>query len=323
MKEGFFPNANKITKFQNSDNYWIFKTGELIYKVKKKEETTSAVPLEEMFCIEICKQLLKHSPSLDAKIFTVKEINGSFTVDWDNTVLKEALYYGLSMKQLPSRGFLSDIIEKKKLTETILDRIAQRLYQFHSNAEISKSKDDGSPDVLSSKIQDLFYQSKKFLNTTINKATIDMTLRPLEKFLVENRKLFLRRLKREQIRLIHGCFVPRKIHLTNEEINFLGRTTDPLKNQYHDVASDLADLTVMLIHAKQDQLASYFVNSYCQLSGDKETGQVLPVYQAIKCLELGLKNSIKSKQSDNLLSQKQKELATQYYKHTIDVVRSL
>ncbi len=323
MNEGFFPNANKVTKFQDSENYWIFKTGEQIYKVKKKEETTSAVPLEEIFCIETSKQLDKHSPSLGAKIFTVKEINGSFGIDWDNSISAQVLYYGLCMKQLPDRGFLSNIVDKNKLTETMLDRIAQQLFQFHLETEVSKLKDDGSPDTLSSIIKNLFYQSKKYLNVTINQAIIDMTLRPLEKFLVDNRKLFLRRMKREQIKLLHGCFIPRKIHITNEEINFLGRTADPLKNQYHDIASDIADLTVMLIHAKKDQMADYFAESYCSASGDKETKQVLPVYQAIKCLELGLMNSIKSNQSDKLQSQKQKQLAIEYYEQTIDVIRCL
>lgn len=323
MEGGFFPNANKITKFQDSENYWIFKTGEKVYKVKKEEGGSSAVPLEEIFCHETVKQLQKHSPALNATFFTVKKENETYLIDGDGSVSSAPIFYGISMNQLPDRGFLSNIISKNKLTENLLDRIIQQLHQFHLDADISKSKDDGSPDLLSSKIQNLYYQSKKYLNVTINQAIIDMTLRPLEKYLLDNRKLFLKRMKKGSIRLVHGCFIPRKIHITNEGINFLGRTSDPIKNQFNDIASDLADLSVMLNHADQQEMANYLIESYSGLSGDRETGQVVPIYQAMKCLELGLINSIKSNQSDKQLSQELKTLAIAYYEQTIDVVRCL
>ena len=323
MSEGFFPNANKITKFQESANYWIFKTGEKVYKVKKDAEVSSAVPLEEIFCAETCRQLSNHSPDLKADLFTIKQVSDSFAIDLDGTVGGKPLFYGISMRQLPDRGFLSNIVEKNKLSDNHLKRIAKRLSDYHSEAKVAPGKDDGSPDSLSIKLQDLFYQSKKYLNVTINQAMIDMTLRPLEKSLVDNRKLLLKRMKSENIRQVHGCFMPRKINITSDAINFLGRTSDPLKSQYSDTIADVADLSVMLGHLNQVDKAKVFVDAYFDVSGDKESQQLLPIYQALKSLELGLVDSVKSHQADSKLAASFKDTAVKYYEQTVEIVRSL
>ncbi len=323
MKEGFFPNSNKITRFEESENYWIFKTGAKIYKVKKEAEVKSAVPLEEIFCNEISRQIQLHSPDLECQVFNVKKDNDSFVVDWNNNIASKPVNYMLAMNQLSDRGFLSNIIKKNKLSESNLNQICTHLINFHEKAKTSESKDDGSPDMLTSKFENFYYQSKKFLGVTITKAMIDMTLRPLKRYLVDNRKTYLRRLKQGNIRMVQGCFIPRKIHVTKDGVNVLGKTSDPLKERYNDVASDVADLTVELQMAGQKEMSNYFINKYCQLSGDKEISTVLPVHQALKCLNLGLKYSIRINEFDGKESDCIKRLAKKYYEQTIEVVHGL
>jgi len=323
MAEDFFPNANKITRFEESENYWIFKTGATVYKVKKKSSLHSAVSLEEIFCNEITQLLKIHSPDLDARLLTVKKENEQFVIDWDGILPEKPLYFLISMKQLTDKGFLSNIIAKKKLNAKIIGQICDHLVAFHKKTKISQSKDDGTPDALKSDLEYLIYQSKKFMGTTITQAIIDMTYRPLEKYLVDNRKIFLRRYKQERVRRVQGCLIPRKIHVTRNGVNFLGKTTDPLKNKFKDVAADIADLTVELHETDQSELVEQFVDNYCQQTDDRELKQVLPVYQALKCLHLGLKYSIQAKQPGLKCPDSIKKRAIQYYEQTIDVTREL
>lgn len=323
MKEGIFPNSNKITRFEESENYWIFKTGPKIYKVKKKEEVQSSVSLDEIFCNEVVHQIQKNSPSLEAEIFRVFKEGSTYSVDWSKQNQGKALYYMIAMNQLPERGFLQNLIVKNKLNRSTLEKVASHLVSCHKQADISKSKDDGSPENLRSIIENLFYQSKKYLGQTITQAMIDMTFRPLEKYLIDNKKLFLKRIKQEQIKMIHGCYVPRKIHVTKEGVNVLGKTSDPLKNRFNDIASDLADLTVELRLADLKELSEDFINKYCELTEDKDIRQVLPVYQAVKCLTLGLKHSIQFGTQDPADAEASKTSASRYYKQTIEVVRGL
>lgn len=323
MQAGFFPNANKITKFQESENYWIFKTGQKVFKVKKHEDVASSIPMEEIFCQEIVDQENIYSPDLDAKMLTVKDVDGTFVIDWDNGFSQKASYYVVVMNQLADRGFLSNIISKGKLSKKNIDKLSVHLHRFHEQARVSETKDEGSPDEVLAKLKDLFYQSKKYLNITITKAIVDMTQRPLEKYLNDNRKLFLRRMKQGHIKLVHGCLIPRKIHVTTEQVNFLGKTSDPIKNRFKDIASDLADFTVELQQAGLNEMADYFVESYCKVCQDNEFKQVLPVYQAMRCLYLGLKHSIQSNDSDETVANEEKQLAVGYYEQTIDVIRGL
>lgn len=322
MKAGFFPNANKITKFEESENYWMFKTGSKIHKVKKKGGATSTISLEEIFCNEICRQIQLFSPHLEPRVYTIKKMGDEFTVDWDNTIPSAPSYFLISLNQLTDKGFLDNIVKKNKLKERMLDKIVTHLYNFHQATKVSSSKDDGSPDSLSIKLDDLYYQSKKYLNETITKAMIDMTDRPLEKYLNDNRKTFSRRIKRGLIRQTHGCFVPRKIHYQKDQISFLARTSDPLKNRFTDVASDVSDLTVELEFAGEKAMSDYFVDRYIEISDDRELKQVLPIYQAMRCLHLGLRHSLDSR-SEYKQQEEEKACAVRYYEQTIEVVRAL
>lgn len=323
MTEGFFPNANKITKFEESENYWIFKTGKKVIKVKKKIGRTSTIPLEEIFCREIVALLQAHSPALEAQAISVIKSGDAFLIDWDHSHSETPSYFAICMNQLPDRGFLSNLISQNKLTEPILKQVSQHLVDFHQSTKVSDSKDAGTPELISTKLDDLFYQSKKYLNVTITQAIIDMTFRPMQKYLTDNRKLLLKRIKKENIRLVHGCLIPRKIHAAKEGINLLGKTNDPLKNRFNDVASDLADLTVELNLAGLPESSKYLADTYAKISGDREIKQVLPLYQALRCLDLGLKHSILSNQSDDTCSETEKSLARRYYEQTIEVVRGL
>lgn len=322
MEKGFFPNANKIIKYQESHNYWIFKTGKKIYKVKKTENIKSAVSLEEVFCKEIVSLIQQHSPALEPELVTLIQEDSSFYFsDQDNTTDKLS-FHTIIMNQLPERCFLDIIIRKGKMTESVLDPVCVYLNNFHQNTQIADSKDQGTPDSLKSTLHDLIYQSKKYLNITITQTMIDLISRPLEKYLADNRKLFLRRIKKQAIRKVHGCFIPRKININKDEVMVLAKTSDPLRNCYFDIASDLSDLSVQLKYAALNDLSEYFIKRYCKLSNDREIKQVLPVYQALKCLSLGLENSIAMKQSTKNSEEIQKT-ATKYYEHAIDVVNQL
>jgi len=103
----------------------------------------------------------------------------------------------------------------------------------------------------------------------------------------------------------------------------LARTSDPFKDRYADVANDIAELTNELIRIDANQLAEYFSNQYCEITGDQELGPVLKFYQVMKCLANGLKHTVgmertlKSDSEDHLVN------AKGYYEQAIDVVHQL
>ncbi len=323
MEADFYPDANKIIKFHESHNYWNFKTGKKIYKVKKREATESSASLEEVFCQEMIRRLQAYSPDLQTELATIKKTAAGFQLDRDGQIDTPVLYYVIIMNQLSNRSFLSNVINKGKLNKKTVENVARFLFQLHENAEVTSSKHEGTSESILQVLNDLIYQSKKYLGVTITQPMIDMTLRPLEKYIVDNRKSLLRRVKRGLIREVHGCFIPRKIFTGKGTVLALAKTNDPLKNRFRDITSDIADLTVELIHKGESDMAIYFVEAYCKQSEDREIKSVLPVYQALKCLSQGLKYSIMLNQFDEKTVEERKNRATAYYEQAIEVVHQL
>lgn len=324
MESGFFPRGNKITKYQESRNFWIFKTGKRIYKIKKNEKNGSVISLEELFCNEISKLTRLHSPGLDIKDITLKENNGEFLLDENRSIPEIPIYYGVSMIQLSDRNFLDKVIKRGGLTDKIVNKVCEFLHDFHCKTEVTTSKRDGTPEELGEKLQNLFYQSKKHLGFTITQPVIDMTLHPLERFLDEHRKLLLRRGKKGFIRQTHGCFIPCKINISKDGVFALGRTGDPLRDRFQDVSSDLADIVVELVYSEQKEFANNIVAKYSKLSSDREIKQVLPFYQALRCLDNGLRFSILAESSDNDKEvDTHRKIAVKYYEQTVEAVRHL
>ncbi|MCP4297560.1 MAG: hypothetical protein GY786_18330 [Proteobacteria bacterium] len=324
MENGFFPKGNKITKYQESTNFWIFKTGQRIYKIKKSEKNGSVISLEELFCNEISKLTRLHSPGLEIKDITLKKENGAFLLDEDGSLPTTPAYYGVSMNQMSDRNFLDKIIKRGALNDKIVNKICEFLHDFHGQTEFTSSKKDGAPEELTEKLQNLFYQSKKHLGVTVTQAVIDMTLRPLLRFLDVNRKLLLRRGKKGFIRQTHGCFIPCKININKDGVFALGRTGDPLRDRFQDISADLADIVVELVYCDQKEFANDIVAKYSKLSNDREIKQILPFYQALRCLDNGLRFSIlaesseKKKEADTYI-----KTAVAYYEQTVEAVRQI
>ena len=321
MSEGFFANANKIIKYQESSNYWIFKTGKKVYKIKKKTTAQNAIALDEIFCKEIVSSQIQHSPELETELLFIREENGRFVVDRDNK--KTPRYCGIVMNQLTERYFLDVIIGKKKVTKKMIALTAEFLLRLHKLTPVATFKEEGTPEQLHSILQDLIYQSKKYLGQTMSQAVIDMILRPLEKFLTDHRKLFLKRIRKGYVKKVHGCFIPKKINIHKGSVNVLSRSSDQLKNRFSDVASDVADLVVELNQADQKELADFLAKTYSHIGGDKEIKQLLPFYRAMRCLNLGNKHSVTMRSSSKQQALIHQSRAKKYYEQIIDIVHKL
>jgi len=323
MEKDFFPEANKVVKYQESNNYWIFKTGKRVFKTKKKAPVQSSASLDEIFCQEADRQLRLYSPQLQPQLFTVKQDPQRFALDWDHQLSSPPLYYGIAMNQLSDRYFLNNLLEKKGAREHHFHEIGHYLHQRHEQAEVPEVKEAISLEAILQKVKDLIYQSKKYLGLTVTKPMLDMAGLPMEKFIADQRKLFVKRFKKGVIREIHGCFIPRKIHLYQQEITALARTSDPIRNRYGDVAQDVADLSVELNHMGNPEFAEFFVTAYCQLSTDKDLRLVLPAYQTIQCLSQGLRYSIVMKRFEGAEAEILQKTASRYYEQAIDVAHQL
>ncbi|OGG96457.1 MAG: hypothetical protein A2508_00865 [Candidatus Lambdaproteobacteria bacterium RIFOXYD12_FULL_49_8] len=286
---GFYAEANRQVKYQESDDFWVFKTGDWVYKVKKRESSASGIALEEAFCSEMVAQAGLHSPGLETSVLRLVETDGHWHLK-ESAPLSEVRYLVLKQRQLIDKGFVDHMLEKGQLKSKHVAQIAQALWRFHSAEGPKTPPRQPGPAELQQALANGFYQSKKFLGIGLTKPMIDRSTRPLEKYLEDHKKIFNRRLKRGFVGHYHGLVEPRKIHWTPQGVNFLNRGGDPIKDRHGDRASDLAQFMAHLIHLGKDDLAQAFYAEYLALSADKELAVVIPFYQALCCLNTGHKH---------------------------------
>jgi len=294
----FYDEANSTIKYQESEGFWIFKTGPYVYKVIRPVGTSTSKLLLEAYAQEMVANSNRHSPTQDSSALALvcHEDNWAFET---NCSPGSADFYVVKERQLADRGFLQLMLSKDKLKAKHLEDVAQALWTFHETAGMAGTK--GLPDAaeLTERLRDRYYQAKKHLGKTITKTMIDLSCRPLEKALKEHKKLFGRRARKGFIGHYHGDFAARKIHWATDGVAFLGRSGDPMKDRYGDRASDVADLCVDLEAAGKPDLAKVFLDRYIELSDDKELPLTLPIYKSLKAMKLGLKHSFALEHSED------------------------
>lgn len=320
MEEGFFPDSNKIVKYIESQSYWMFKTGQKIYKIKKPFENELSSHLDKLFCKDAVKIMNLHSPTLECVEKMVTKNQDQYFLENSTSM---GLFFGIEMHQLQSQFFVDRLIEKKKINSTHIDKIVHFLAEFHQKAIPAPTEEGGSPEFLINRINDFFYQSKKFIDITITQPLIDLSFFPLERFVQKQKKLLLKRLKKKLVREIHGNFIPSKIHVQGELVQVLSKTEHPLRNKFGDVAIDLAQLVISLKKEGLHQLAVEFVEGYVAETNDKDIQEILPFYQSIACFNSGLRNSKKMAAEQGKEAEKYKETAIKCYEQSIEEIRQL
>ena len=320
IDDGIFADQNERVKFIESLNFWIFKSGKIVYKVKKRDLSQNNLAVDELFCRNLANTISAYSPQLDPKVLTLTKNNDLIEVTEQAQSQSEIFAYIVAMNQISETAFLDAILKKNRATEKTVGNIAKYLYELHNSAETISTGQEGNVEQLTRELDDLIYQSKKHLGKTISQAVLDMTRHPMEKFLQDHKKLFNKRSRKGFVRKIHGAFIPSKIIIQKGQVFALGQSFDPVRSGAADIVSDIADLVVELNYTKNIDLAEHFTQSYIKLSNDREIKQLLPFYKAMKCLERGLKNSTLAITAPAKKATIHCESAVKYYEQTVEAV---
>ena len=297
-KKDFFDDASIKVQYINAEHYWIFKTGPKVYKFKKPIEPKSSPELEKAFCQEVVKRVAGFSPQLEPEVVCLEQREEGFVLTDKVSSPGNAHFSGVVQTQLSDRGFINSLLSKDKLKVEHAKAVGDYLANVHKNIEAYTGRDAGTAEFLTRLLEADFYQSKKFLGQTLKPAMMEMTLHPFQKKAKELKKLLGSRQRKGKVARVQGSFKPSKIHVGVKEVTALGRGGDPFQNAFFDVASDVADLLIELKLQKKTEQAEAFVAQYIEASGDEDLKLVLPLYEILKALSMGLKLSLLMEQED-------------------------
>ncbi len=314
-----YPEATRKIKFLETRTSYFFITGTTRYKIKKSSHDYSSPAVTESFLHEELKLGRIYAGKIYQEVLPLSEDGEEYHFDAEGNVIS----YAIKLEHLSERYFLNSLLEHKKVTPTIIGRLAKQLALIHSENPVEGRGDAGRPENLYNLSEDVLYQTQKYLNTTITQPMLDLIRRPLEKFVEEHRKLFSRRVKKKRVVQGHGTFLPEHIYIKGMEVYFVSPQEIHRKFCLLDVANDVAYLTVELARFEEIEWMDLFIKRYITAARDRDLPTMLPTYQTFVALKQGVVHSEWMTELAGEPQAEQAQIASDYFNLAVKFSRDI
>ena len=196
------------------------------------------------------------------------------------------------------------LLANNQVSPEMVARVAQRLVEFHQEAETNASINTfGDLDTITQNTDENFTQTGKYLGNTISRERYQHIKDYTDSLLKKDASLFHKRVADGRIRDCHGDLHAAHICFTNgiciyDCIEFNDRF------RYCDVASEVAFLAMDLDHYGRADLSDGFVGAYIDVSQDRELSELLDFY---KCYRAYVRGKVEGfKLDDPYISEEEK-----------------
>jgi len=265
---------------------FVFLTRNLVYKVKKAVDLGfldfTTLEKRRFFCE---KELELNRRLCEGMYLEVVPINRSNVIKIKGK--GETVEYAVKMKRIPQEKMLSKLLEKNKVDNELIGRIAKIIAEFHSKAETNRRISEfGSLAIIETNWEENFDQTKEFVGTTISTTDFKLIRERINDFMRRNVSLFEKRIAEGRVRDCHGdihsgnIFIADRIYIF-DAIEFNERF------RYSDVASDIAFLAMDLDFKERTDLSNFFVKRYVEYSGDQGLMRLFPFYKCYRAYVRG------------------------------------
>jgi aminoglycoside phosphotransferase family enzyme len=273
---------------------FVFLTKRFVYKVKKAVDfgflDFTTLEKRRFFCE---KELELNRRLCGDMYLEVVPINKADAIKIKGA--GETVEYAVKMKRMPQEKMMSKLLEKNKVDDKLIDRIAKIIAEFHSKAETSRRISEfGSLAVIETNWKENFEQTEEFVGKTISTEDFKLIHERVEDFMKRKVSLFEKRRAEGRVRDCHGDIHSGNIFVTDgiyifDAIEFNERF------RYSDVAADVAFLAMDLDFRERPDLSDFFVERYIKYSGDQELAKLLPFYKCYRAYVRGKVISFKLK----------------------------
>ncbi len=266
------PYPHKISKINLEETHisWILLTGKYAYKLKKelkfgkildfsnlslrKKYCQREVQLNKLLCQEMYEGVVKIVKDKDSIRFAELREKG------------KPIEYAVKMREIPQKYRMDHLLKQNKINKKTINKLVSILVKFHKKTPTSPEiKKFGKPSFLFKKINENFrtLETLTKINPKFEKTLI--------KFIQDNKPLFLKRIKQNKIRDIHGDLYLRNVFIINNSKFYLyDRIEFNEELRSADVAEDVAHFAMDLDFYKRPDLRKYFLTQYLAKSQDYE-----------------------------------------------------
>ncbi len=292
-------------QIKNMPTSWVFLTGNFAYKIKKPVtfgDILDFTTLEKRkhFCEAEITLNKRFSPDMYIKTFSVN--SGGKISDKDKPI-----EYGVKMREFPQKFLLSNLLDGKEVTNSMIKNIASRIAKYHSVAK--RTPEYGEIKYIGEKWDENFRTTSKFrkINEDFRES--------ISCFIKGNRGLFQERINEGKITETHGDFQPRNIFvLPDGKINIFDCIEFNRLLQCGDVAEDIGYFLMELEYSGEKKLAELFFEIYTKESGDDLLEENIDFFKCYRAYVRGKVNGFQASIESNLQNkEKLLEISNNYY----------
>ena len=256
-----YPETSQQVELVQTQMSFIFLTDDYVYKVKKPinlgylDYTT--LDKRHFYCqreVELNRRLC---PEVYLGVVPITQGRGDIIIGGQG----EAIEYAVKMRRLSQEAMMDVLLTKNQVLPEMVARVAQRLAEFHQEAETNASIGAfGELNAITKNTDENFIQTEKYIGNTISQGKYQHIKDYTYSFIEKNTSLFRKRVVDGRIRDCHGDLHAAHICFTDgiciyDCIEFNDRF------RYCDVASEVAFLAMDLDHYGRADLSHGFVNT--------------------------------------------------------------
>lgn len=239
---------------------------------KRREACENEIRLNRRLCDDVYLEVLP-----------IRKIDGELTL----AERGEAVEYAVLMRRLPDDAMLHNRVKCGAVTESDIERIAERLAEFHESAsrgeEISVF---GAPQAVADTWRENFEQVEPFIGRTISAERFRLIRNWVTEWLEEHGDLLEERAAGGFIREGHGDVRCESICL-EDGVSIFDCIEFSERLRCCDVASEVAFLSMDLHARGRPDLGYHFSEQYQYGTGDRQLSQLLPFYKCYRAFVRG------------------------------------
>jgi len=275
---------------------WIFLAGPFAYKVKKPVDygflDYSTLERRKHFCEEEVRLNRRLAPDVYLGVAPITVWGGATRVEGAGTILD----YAVKMRRLPDDRLFDHLLERERVGEFDVERLARHIADFHARAESGAELERfGSRDVIALNWRENFDQTRSLVGKTITLSQFRQCYGFVASQLHALKGVFDARRREGRIRDCHGdlrcdsvCMDETGSFQVFDCIEFNERF------RYCDVASEVAFMAMDLDWRGRPDLAWTWVDAYVEASGDADLRSLLPFYKCYRAFVRGKVESFES-----------------------------
>ncbi|MBI3813582.1 MAG: hypothetical protein HY279_03825 [Nitrospinae bacterium] len=284
---------------------YLFISGEYVYKVKKPVNfgfiNYSTIEKRKFYCEQEIRLNSRLSPEIYLGISHIVSDKGILSLNGKGEIEE----YAVRMKRLPEDMMMDRMLLNKKVDRTIIRDIADKLARFHkaadANEEICRF---GDIETILKNVNENFLQTEKYIGVSLSREEYDFIKDFSIGFIEGNKALFKKRGDEKRIRDCHGDLRAEHICLS-DKIYIFDCIEFNDRFRYGDVASEAAFLAMDLDFFGEKGLSKYFVDTYIELSGDRDINTLIGFYKCYRAYVRGKVESFKFDETE--VSSEEKE----------------